>query len=112
MARYKYERLSAQDNSFLLMERPNVSLRPYQLAWWLTRLIRGYRRFISPLLGQNCRYNPTCSSYALESISRNGGIKGGWLGLKRVGRCHPFRDGGNDPVPDIERSITDTEGSA
>ena len=77
-------------------------LRPYHPSWWLTRAIRGYRRFISPLLGQNCRYNPTCSAYALESISRYGSARGGWLAVKRIGRCHPFRDGGNDPVPDLE----------
>lgn len=81
-------------------------LRPYHPAWWLTTVIRGYRRFVSPLLGQNCRYNPTCSAYALESISRYGTAKGGWMAAKRIGRCHPFREGGNDPVPDL-----DTEGT-
>ncbi len=77
------------------------TLRPYQIAWWLTRLIGAYRRFISPLLGQNCRYNPTCSGYALEAITRYGSLRGGWLAAKRIGRCHPFRAGGNDPVPDL-----------
>ena len=95
-----------------LVERQRTTLRPYHLAWWLTHVIRGYRRFISPLLGQNCRYNPTCSAYALESISRYGGSRGGWIALKRIGRCHPFRDGGNDPVPEIAHHTTDTEGSA
>lgn len=82
-------------------------LRPYHLAWWLTGLIRGYRKLISPLLGQNCRYNPTCSAYALESITRYGGIRGGWIAMKRIGRCHPFRDGGNDPVPTLTPSTPD-----
>ena len=95
-----------------LVERQTTVLRPYHLAWWLTRLIRGYRRFVSPLLGQNCRYNPTCSAYALESISRYGAAKGGWIAVKRIGRCHPFRDGGNDPVPAMGHRTTDTEGSA
>ncbi len=77
-------------------------LRPYHPAWWLTRMIRGYGRFVSPLLGKNCRYNPTCSSYALESITRYGTMRGGWMAAKRIGRCHPFREGGNDPVPDLD----------
>jgi len=77
------------------------TLRPYHPAWWLTRVIRAYRRFVTPLLGKNCRYNPTCSGYALESISRYGSIRGGWMAAKRIGRCHPFREGGNDPVPDL-----------
>lgn len=76
-------------------------LRPHQPAWWLSKLIRGYQRFISPLLGQNCRYLPTCSAYALESISRYGAVRGSWLAARRIGRCHPFRDGGLDPVPDL-----------
>ena len=87
------------------MRRSSPELRPYHLAWWLTLVIRGYRRFISPLLGQNCRYNPTCSAYALESISRYGSLRGGWLAAKRIGRCHPFRDGGNDPVPDLYEGL-------
>lgn len=93
-----------------LTERQTLVLRPYHLAWWLSHLIRGYRRFVSPLFGQNCRYNPTCSAYALEAISRFGGVKGGWIALKRIGRCHPFRDGGNDPVPDRTPRTPDTEG--
>ena len=80
----------------------HTQLRPYHPAWWLTLVIRGYRKVLSPLLGQNCRYNPTCSTYALESITRYGSLRGGWMAAKRVGRCHPFRDGGNDPVPDLE----------
>lgn len=77
-------------------------LRPYHPSWWLIMAIRGYRRFLSPLLGRNCRYNPTCSRYALEAISRYGSIRGGWMATKRIGRCHPFHDGGNDPVPNID----------
>ena len=62
-------------------------------------VIRGYQRWISPGLGSNCRYLPTCSSYALEAIDRHGAVKGSWLAVRRLGRCHPFRAGGYDPVP-------------
>lgn len=59
-----------------------------------------YQRLASPMMGANCRYRPTCSSYAREAIERFGVIRGGWLALKRLGRCHPFRPGGYDPVPE------------
>jgi putative membrane protein insertion efficiency factor len=62
-------------------------------------LIRGYQRFISPLFPPSCRFSPTCSQYALVALERHGLIKGGWLALKRVGRCHPWNPGGYDPVP-------------
>ncbi|ALO36489.1 membrane protein insertion efficiency factor YidD [Colwellia sp. MT41] len=61
--------------------------------------IKGYQRFISPLLGSNCRFQPSCSSYATEAINRFGVIKGGWLASKRILRCHPLNEGGDDPVP-------------
>ena len=61
--------------------------------------IRFYRRFISPALGPNCRYSPTCSAYAMTAIERHGVVRGGWMSLKRVGRCHPWHPGGHDPVP-------------
>lgn len=63
-------------------------------------LIKGYKSFISPFLGNNCRFYPTCSDYTYESIKRFGIIKGLFLGTKRVLKCHPFHPGGNDPVPD------------
>ena len=62
-------------------------------------LIRGYKRFISPLLPPSCRYRPTCSEYAMEAIEKYGALKGGWLAIKRILRCHPFHPGGYDPVP-------------
>lgn len=67
-------------------------------------LIRGYRRFISPLFPPSCRFQPTCSQYAIEAISSYGTIKGGWLALTRILRCHPFHPGGYDPVPTIEEA--------
>ncbi len=61
--------------------------------------VHGYRLFISPLLGQNCRFDPTCSSYALQALERHGAVKGGWLAMKRIVRCHPWGGSGIDPVP-------------
>jgi len=64
--------------------------------------IKGYQRFLSPLLGSNCRFYPTCSCYAIEAIDRFGVIKGGYLASKRIVKCHPLNDGGEDPVPPKE----------
>jgi putative membrane protein insertion efficiency factor len=66
--------------------------------------IKGYQRFISPLLGSNCRFTPTCSAYASEAINRFGVIKGSWLASKRILRCHPLNEGGEDPVPPIKKN--------
>jgi putative membrane protein insertion efficiency factor len=65
-------------------------------------LVRGYQLLISPLMGNNCRFQPTCSHYMIESISRFGMIRGTWLGLRRISRCHPWHEGGLDPVPEIK----------
>lgn len=65
----------------------------------LIALVRFYRYAISPMLGRNCRFHPTCSEYAIEAIERHGALRGSWLAAKRVGRCHPFNPGGYDPVP-------------
>jgi len=62
-------------------------------------LIRGYQRFISPVLPASCRFSPSCSPYSLEAIERYGLVRGGWLGARRLVRCHPFNPGGFDPVP-------------
>ena len=58
-----------------------------------------YRRWVSPVLGEHCRFVPSCSLYAAEAITAHGVFKGGWLALRRVGRCHPYHAGGFDPVP-------------
>ncbi|MES2808177.1 MAG: membrane protein insertion efficiency factor YidD [Bacteroidota bacterium] len=62
-------------------------------------LIRVYQYLLSPLLGASCRYTPTCSSYGIQAIKKHGAFKGGWLTLKRIGRCHPWGGHGHDPVP-------------
>lgn len=69
------------------------------MRWLLRGLIRGYQLFISPLLGPRCRFYPTCSHYALEAIETHGALKGSWLSLCRLLRCHPWSEGGVDPVP-------------
>ena len=63
-------------------------------------LIRGYQLTLSPLLGRQCRFLPTCSQYTLEAVQRFGALRGSWLGLRRLLRCHPFHAGGHDPVPE------------
>jgi putative membrane protein insertion efficiency factor len=68
---------------------------------FLILLIKGYRAFISPLFPPSCRFNPTCSQYGIEAIARFGALKGGYLSIKRILRCHPFHEGGYDPVPSI-----------
>lgn len=64
-------------------------------------LIRGYRLALSPLLGPTCRFHPSCSAYAATCIERFGAARGGWLALRRIGRCHPFHPGGYDPPPNV-----------
>jgi len=63
-------------------------------------LIKMYKRFISPMLGNNCRFYPTCSTYTYHAIEKHGIIKGGYLGTKRILKCNPFFEGGLDPVPE------------
>ncbi len=66
-------------------------------------LIAGYQLIISPLLGNNCRFHPSCSSYARTAILRFGVLRGGWMGIRRVARCHPWHEGGVDPVPESKK---------
>ena len=78
--------------------------RWFHPAAWAMGLIRVYQRVLSPVMGRNCRYYPTCSAYTLTAIERHGLARGGWLGIRRIGRCHPFREGGYDPVPEPAQS--------
>lgn len=66
----------------------------------LSAVLRIYRYAVSPMLGPRCRFHPSCSIYALEAIERRGALRGTWLAMKRVARCHPWHPGGYDPVPD------------
>ncbi|MFC4321657.1 membrane protein insertion efficiency factor YidD [Litchfieldia salsa] len=67
-------------------------------------VIRFYQKFISPITPPTCRFYPTCSHYGLEAVSRFGPIKGSWLTMKRILKCHPFHPGGIDPVPEKENN--------
>jgi uncharacterized protein len=72
-------------------------LKPRQILMWI---IRGYQLLLSPWFGDRCRFYPSCSCYAHTAIERYGAVRGSWLGLLRLLRCHPFHKGGYDPVPD------------
>lgn len=80
----------------------------YVLIW----LLKGYRFAISPLYGQVCRYHPTCSAYALEAVQLHGAVRGTWLAMRRVARCHPWAAGGLDPVPPTKNHTSSTLASA
>ncbi|MCB1367035.1 MAG: membrane protein insertion efficiency factor YidD [Rhodobacteraceae bacterium] len=69
------------------------------LAYILSLPVRAYRLIGSPWVGHGCRYQPTCSAYALEALQVHGGLKGSWLAIRRIGRCHPLGGSGFDPVP-------------
>lgn len=66
-------------------------------------LLRGYQYLISPLLGPRCRFHPSCSHYAIEALQQHGLLRGLWLTLRRLLRCHPWHPGGHDPVPPTDR---------
>lgn len=77
---------------------------------FMLALLRVYQWGISPLLGPHCRFHPSCSQYAAEAIERFGPWRGGWLALRRLLKCHPWHEGGLDPVPDFpEKSSKTTE---
>lgn len=65
-------------------------------------LVRGYQLIISPFLGSNCRFYPTCSHYMIQAIEQHGGMKGVYLGIRRLSKCHPWHEGGIDPVPSCQ----------
>ena len=67
----------------------------------LLALVGAYRRWISPLLGERCRFAPSCSAYAQQALSVHGAGRGSWLAVRRLARCHPFHPGGHDPVPPV-----------
>jgi len=71
-------------------------------ARMLIVLVRGYQLLISPMLGPRCRFHPTCSQYAIEALRVHGAIRGSWLALRRLLRCHPLHAGGHDPVPSAQ----------
>ena len=80
------------------LRRAQASLRRC-LGACLIAPIRFYQYAISPMLGMNCRFRPTCSAYAVEAIKKHGPLRGSWLTLKRIVKCHPLHPGGYDPVP-------------
>ena len=69
------------------------------MRFLLILLVKGYRLIFSPYVGRSCRFAPTCSQYALDALNEYGALKGSWLALRRIGRCHPWHAGGYDPVP-------------
>jgi uncharacterized protein len=73
--------------------------RPSPLAWVLLLPVRFYRAWISPVLPPTCRFEPSCSAYAVDALTTHGGLRGSWLTLRRLLRCGPWHPGGWDPVP-------------
>ncbi|NET60505.1 MAG: membrane protein insertion efficiency factor YidD [Symploca sp. SIO2E6] len=84
-----------------LLSKYNLSWQRFFMKTLLIGLIRGYRAFISPLFPPSCRFQPTCSQYALEAVNRFGWWRGSCLSIRRISRCHPFHPGGYDPVPPL-----------
>jgi uncharacterized protein len=80
-------------------ETADRSGEPGSVARVLMAAVNGYRRFVSPLLPPRCRFEPSCSAYAVEALSQHGAARGLWLTVRRIARCHPFNPGGYDPVP-------------
>jgi putative membrane protein insertion efficiency factor len=74
------------------------------ITWLLLLPVRLYRRYLSPALAPHCRYSPSCSGYAIEALTVHGPLRGSWLAVRRVARCHPFHAGGFDPVPSCSPS--------
>jgi len=70
------------------------------MTWFLIKLVKLYQKFLSPLVGRSCRFQPTCSEYMIEALQTHGALKGLYLGIKRILRCHPWGGSGYDPVPE------------
>jgi uncharacterized protein len=87
---------------FVKTVRKVIVMNPGRKLVW--GLVRGYQLFISPVLPGSCRYMPSCSAYAAEAVQTHGAIRGGWLALKRMARCHPWGGWGYDPVPGPDAS--------
>ena len=85
---------SSETSTGATFQRPSRVLKSA-----LILAVRLYQAAISPLLGQNCRFEPTCSEYVRQALAKYGVLRGSWLGLRRLLRCHPFSEGGSDPVP-------------
>ena len=79
--------------------RSDTPVRVGSVARLLVLAVRGYQVALSPMLGGQCRYFPSCSAYGIEALEKHGAARGAWLAMRRIGRCHPFRPGGYDPVP-------------
>jgi uncharacterized protein len=90
---------SDKDENELQKARDPVEHKRSASVWMLRGPIRFYQLAISPMMPAACRYYPSCSNYAIEAIDKYGALKGGWLAVRRILRCHPFRPGGFDPVP-------------
>lgn len=76
------------------------------LRYLIIFLTKAYQQLISPFFPSVCRYHPTCSQYMITAVRRHGGLKGGWMGLKRIASCHPWGGSGFDPVPEKEGSLS------
>jgi hypothetical protein len=87
------------------MHRTLMAQSRNAVRWGLTKLLRAYQLAISPLLGHHCRFEPTCSRYSLDALNTHGVIKGLWLCLRRLLKCHPFHPGGFDPVPNQKEEL-------
>jgi len=85
-----------------------VTAGPSPVARLLALLVGLYRRGVSPLLPARCRFAPSCSAYAQEALQRYGALRGGWLAVARIARCHPFHPGGHDPVPPVPEARVST----